>query len=130
MQTYCQREGIKWRFNVEAAPWWGGFFERMVKSVKLSLKKCLGNARLNFVELSTALVEVEAVLNSRPLTYVYDEMEEPLTPSHLTSAVEFYQCYQGAVLSKLARMKLLSQKEQSFYNELSITSGIGGDPSI
>ena len=81
--TYCQREGIKWGFNVEAAPWWGGFFERMVKSVKLSLKKCLRNARLNFVELSTAFVEVEAVLSSRPLTYVYDEMEEPLTPSHL-----------------------------------------------
>ena len=83
VQSYCQREGVKWRFNVEAAPWWGGFFERMVKSVKLSLKKCLRNARLNFVELSTTLIETEAVLNSRPLTYVYDEMEEPLTPSHL-----------------------------------------------
>ncbi|XP_068684812.1 uncharacterized protein [Montipora foliosa] len=83
VQAYCQRDGTKWRFNVEAAPWWGGFFERLVKSVKLSLKKCLRNARLNYDELSTTLVEVEAVLNSRPLTYVYDEFEEPLTPSHL-----------------------------------------------
>ena len=81
--SYCQREGIKWKFNVEAAPWWGGFFKRMVKSVKLRLKKCLQNARLNFVGLSTTLIEIEAVLNSRPLTYVYDEMEEPLTPSYL-----------------------------------------------
>ena len=54
-----------------------------MKSVKLSLKNCLRNARLNYDELSTTLVEVEAVLNSRPLTYVYDEFEEPLTPSHL-----------------------------------------------
>ncbi|XP_068738177.1 uncharacterized protein [Montipora capricornis] len=83
VQAYCQRDGTKWRFNVEAAPWWGGFFERLVKSVKLSLKKCLRNARLNYDELSTTLVEVEAVLNSRPLTYVYDEFEEPVTPSHL-----------------------------------------------
>ena len=83
MQSCCQREGIKWRFIVEGAPWWGGFFERIVKSVKLSLKKCLRNARLNFVELSTTLIEVKVVLNSRPLTYVYDEMEDPLTPSHL-----------------------------------------------
>ena len=59
------------------------FFERLVKSVKLSLKKCLRNARLNYDELSTTLVEVLALLNSRPLTYVYDEFEEPLTPSHL-----------------------------------------------
>ena len=70
-------------FNVEAAPWWGGFVERLVKSVTLSLKKCLRNARLNYDELSTTLVEVEAVLNSRPLTYVYDKFEESLTPSHL-----------------------------------------------
>ena len=59
------------------------FLERLVKSVKLSLKKCLRNARLNYDELSTTLVEVEAVLNSRPLTYVCDEFEEPLTPSRL-----------------------------------------------
>ena len=58
------------------------FYERLVKSVKLSLKNCLRNPRLNYDELSTTLVEVEAVLNSRPLTYVYDEFEEPLTPSH------------------------------------------------
>ena len=38
---------------------------------------------LNYDELSTVLVEVEAALNSLPLTYVFDEMEEPLTPSHL-----------------------------------------------
>ena len=32
----------------------------------------------------TILVEVEGVLNSRPLTYVYSEgTDEPLTPSHL-----------------------------------------------
>ena len=83
VQTYCQRDGTQWKFNVEAAPWWGGFFERLVKSVKLSLKKVIRNARVNYDELSTVLVEVEAALNSRHLTYVFDEMEEPLTPSHL-----------------------------------------------
>jgi hypothetical protein len=83
IQSYCQHRGIKWKFNVEAAPWWGGFFERMVKSVKLCLKKCLRNARLNFEEMLTVLTDVEAVLNSRPLSFVFDEMEEPLTPSHL-----------------------------------------------
>ena len=83
VQAQCQRDGTQWKFNVEAAPWWGGFFERLVKSVKLSLKKCIRNARLNYDELSTVLVEVEAALSSRPLTYVFDEMEKPLTSSHL-----------------------------------------------
>ena len=27
-------KGIEWRFNIARAPWWGGFFERMLKSVK------------------------------------------------------------------------------------------------
>ena len=25
---------IQWSFNLEKAPWWGGIFERMVRSVK------------------------------------------------------------------------------------------------
>ena len=39
---------------------------------------------LSYEELESVLMETEGVLNSRPLTYVYDELSEaPLTPSHL-----------------------------------------------
>ena len=77
-------ERIEWKFNLERAPWWGGMFERMVSSVKNCLRKVLGNARLTFDELSTLLTEVQSTLNSRPLTYEYNEVEEEvLTPSHL-----------------------------------------------
>ena len=27
---------MQWTFNLEKAPWWGGVFERLVKSVKVS----------------------------------------------------------------------------------------------
>lgn len=75
---------IEWKFNLERAPWWGGFFERMVGCVKRCLRKVLGSARLTFDELFTVLIEVEGTLNSRPLTYDYqEEGEEVLTPSHL-----------------------------------------------
>ena len=75
---------VKWRFNLERAPWWGGFFERMVQSTKNCLKKVVGKARLSHDELTTVLAEVEATINSRPLMYVsLDDIEEPLTPSHL-----------------------------------------------
>ena len=84
LQGYLGENRIEWKFNLERAPWWGGFFERMVQSVKRCLRNVLGNARLTFDELLTTLVEVEGTLNSRPLTYVYDEVgSEPLTPSHL-----------------------------------------------
>ena len=79
-----ERDRIEWKFNLERAPWWGGFFERMVASVKGYLRKTLGNARLTFDELSTLLAEIKCTLNSRPLTYEYDKVEEEvLTQSHL-----------------------------------------------
>ena len=82
VQEHLSSKGIRWQFNL--APWWGGFFERLVKQVKSCLKKTLGRSKLSFDELTTILVEVEAVLNSRPLTYLYsDDVEEPLTPWHL-----------------------------------------------
>lgn len=75
---------IHWKFIVERAPWWGGFYERLVRSVKLSLKKALGCRSLTSDELYTALTEVEAVINSRPLTYVYNDIGEPeaLSPAN------------------------------------------------
>ena len=52
--------------------------------MKNCLKKVVGNATLTMDELSMVFVEVEAVLNSRPLTYVAaEEIEEPLTLAHL-----------------------------------------------
>lgn len=84
VKNFSTQRNISWKFNVPAASWWGGFFEICVKLVKRSLKKVTGNAKLTYEELETVLVEIEGVLNSRPLTYVYEELTEPpLTPSCL-----------------------------------------------
>ena len=60
-------------------------WERLVRSVKNCLKKVIGLASLKLDELQTLLVEVECIINSRPITYVYDDTDGityPLTPSH------------------------------------------------
>ncbi len=83
VQQYLLGNQIQWTFNVERAPWWGGIFERMVKSTKMCLRKMVGRARLQYDELATMVMEIEAVINSRPLTYLSaDYLDEPLTPSH------------------------------------------------
>ena len=64
----------------------GGFWERLVGSMKRCLKKTIGRSSLSFEELRTVLLEVEGTLNNRPLTYLYDEEEgvlQPLTPAEL-----------------------------------------------
>ena len=83
-QQHFRDVRIQWTFILEKAPWWGGFYERMVQAMKRCLRKVIGKARMTYDELHTALVEVEAILNSRPISYISSEdMDEPLTPSHL-----------------------------------------------
>ena len=75
---------VKWDFSLKEAPWYGGFWERLVGQLKRCLKKTLGRAYLNFYELQTVTNEIELVLNSRPLGALHDDdLEEPLTPNHL-----------------------------------------------
>ena len=75
---------IRWKYIVEASPWWGGFWERLIQTVKRALRKVLYRASVNYDELLTIIAEIEGVINSRPLTYVYDdEVEDVLTPAHL-----------------------------------------------
>ena len=86
VQDYASNQNVRWKFNLEAAPWFGGFFERLVKSVKRCLKKCLSNSKVTYEEMLTLLIEIEKIINNRPLTYVYNDLsEEPLTPSHLVN---------------------------------------------
>ena len=75
---------IDWNFNLEKAPWWGGLFERLIRSTKRCLRKMIGQARLSYEEMHTAILEVKAILNSRLLLYTTsDDTDEPLTPAHL-----------------------------------------------
>lgn len=83
LQEFLEK-GITLRFIAERAGWWGGFWERLVRAVKVILKKVLGRAKLKFEEMCTILTEAEAIIHSRPLTYVHNNMDEPqpLTPAH------------------------------------------------
>ena len=84
VQGYFAGIHIQWSFHLEKVPWWGGIFERMIKSVKRCLQKTIGRGKLTMDELVTATTEVEMIVISRPLSYLSTEdIEEPLTPSHL-----------------------------------------------
>ena len=58
---------------MELAPWMGGFYERLVGTVKGALKKSIGKICLTEKKLETFLAEAEAVINSRPLVYVGED---------------------------------------------------------
>lgn len=72
---YLANHQITWNFIVEKAPWWSGYWERLLRSFKSPIKKVIGRSALRYDEMSTLLTEVEAVINARPLPYVYDDQE-------------------------------------------------------
>ncbi|XP_058816181.1 uncharacterized protein LOC131679468 [Topomyia yanbarensis] len=74
-----------WHFNPPSAPHMGGSWERMVRSVKAAMETIAEYPRHPSDEvLETVLLEAEAIVNSRPLTYVPldDADQEALTPNH------------------------------------------------
>ncbi|XP_066926074.1 uncharacterized protein [Clytia hemisphaerica] len=85
--SYLANEGIKWSFIIELSPWMGGFYERMVGSSKMALKKAIGQKLLTPTQLQTYLTETEAILNTRPLVYIGEDLNDgtTITPSHFLS---------------------------------------------
>jgi len=77
-------EGIEWRFNPPSGPHFGGIWEATVKSAKYHLRRIMGETKLTLAELNTLVCQVEACLNSRPITPMGSDPDEPeaLTPGH------------------------------------------------
>ncbi len=83
--NFCTTAGITWHHIPPRAPHFGGLWEAAVKAMKLSLRKIVSPHPLTWPELTTLLAEVEATLNSRPISPLHaDDLDESnvLTPGH------------------------------------------------
>ncbi|GBM52367.1 hypothetical protein AVEN_160093-1 [Araneus ventricosus] len=65
VQQFYAINGIKWKFIVSRTGWW----EQLIGLTKQYLGNSLGRALLDEEGLQTALIGIEAALNSRPLVY-------------------------------------------------------------
>ena len=76
-------KSFKWRFIPDCAPWFGAAYERMIRTIKESLRKVIGKAHLTEKEMRPLLAEVESYINDRPLTSLDSSTDsiEPITPS-------------------------------------------------
>ena len=84
VRNFLGQRAITWRTTTPNTPWMGGAVERMVGVVKRTLAKSIYLRQLTLEEMRTLIVEVETVINNRPLTYLSDDrFEEILTPNHL-----------------------------------------------
>ena len=85
LQKETSSKGIKWKFITERSPHCGGWWERICRSLKEPLRMILGKALLTYTEMYTVLTDIEAVINSRPLMFIGNDINdgEVITPAHL-----------------------------------------------
>ncbi|XP_011883943.1 PREDICTED: uncharacterized protein LOC105571080 [Vollenhovia emeryi] len=81
---FASERRITWHFIPPAAPHFGGLWESSVKLFKHHFKRVIGESLFTFEELNTFVVEVEGVLNSRPITCLSSDPNDllALTPAH------------------------------------------------
>ncbi|XP_052751531.1 uncharacterized protein LOC128200852 [Galleria mellonella] len=84
MELFAANECISWKFIPPSAPFMGGSWERLVRSVKNAMQVTLKERTPSDEILLTLLIEAEALINSRPLTHVPSDPDqsEALTPFH------------------------------------------------
>jgi len=69
-----------WKYNPKFLPWMAGTYKRMMALLKNALFRTFHGYAISDTLLRTALAEIAAMLNQRPLTYVSKALEDqPLT---------------------------------------------------
>ncbi|XP_063994038.1 uncharacterized protein LOC135171437 [Diachasmimorpha longicaudata] len=120
MHRRLANDGIEWHFIPPRAPHVGGLWEACVKSFKHHLYR-ITDCLVTFEEFNTLVIEIESILNSRPLTPMSSDAHDPtaLSPAHfsigdsLTSIPE--TDFTEISSNRLSSWEVIQRKKQEFW---------------
>ncbi|XP_055840147.1 uncharacterized protein LOC129907795 [Episyrphus balteatus] len=117
--------GINWKHIPPRSPHFGGLWETAVKSAKTLLLKYLGEASLTYEELSTVVIQIESILNSRPLTPNSSDPNDmqALTPGHFLIGAPLTSLPEPDItdhnISRLDKFRQIQHIQQHFWQRWS-----------
>lgn len=126
INKFLVTEEIQWKFIPPRSPNFGGLWESSVKLFKGHFKKIVTNTSLNYEEFNTVVIQIEGILNSRPLCPLSDDPNDPniLTPVHFLRGAALSAppepCLVNLQINHLSRWQRVSQIVQMFWKRFSI----------
>lgn len=89
VHNFTAPQNIKFNFTPSYSPVFASLAEAAVKSMKYHLKRQLQKSILTYEQLNTVLIQIEAILNSRPLIALSCDISDftYLTPGHFLVGV-------------------------------------------
>lgn len=125
IKEWLGNHSVSWHFIPPHAPNFGGLWEAGVKSTKYHLRRVIGTSTLTYEELSTVLAQVEACLNSRPLSVMSGSPNDPmpLTPGHFLIGEPLITVpdrnYEDFNVGSLKRWQVTQRMLQEFWRKWS-----------
>ncbi|XP_052741840.1 uncharacterized protein LOC128198804 isoform X2 [Bicyclus anynana] len=126
VQAQLVEQGINFKYIPAYSPHFGGIWEAAVKSVKHHLRRVLSLTHFDYEEMATCLAQIEAVLNSRPLTPLSTDPSDLsyLSPSHFLIGRPLLATARANLLDKevnrLQRYQRVEKLRQHFWQRYSL----------
>ncbi|XP_023947649.2 uncharacterized protein LOC112052703 [Bicyclus anynana] len=127
LQGQIAQEGIEFKFVPSYTPHFNGLAEAAVRSTKHHLKRLLQLTHFTYEEMTTCLAQIEAVLNSRPLTPFSSDPTDfsVLTPAHFLIGRPLTTLPHPDIpidvnINRLDRFKRIETIKQHFWRRFSV----------
>ena len=117
--TFVNQRNCEWITIPPRAPHFGGIWEAAVKSMKRHLRRVVGKQIFSYEEFLTIINQVEAALNSRPISPLSNDPNDPLalTPGHFLIGDTLMSMPSGAPSKSnpVQRFRLVKTIQEDFW---------------